>query len=93
MLFVNGLTSQRRSKQRKPHRREPALFCTDVLTALKQACRVSIAPFSVSGEYLRLRSESEGDSRLLVELFTILKRSGADQLVTYAAAEIARSLG
>lgn len=70
---------------------EPALFCGDVLIALKQMCRVPIAPFSVSGEYLRLRSE--GDSRLLIELFTLLKRSGADQIITYAAADIARSLG
>ncbi|MGH3975269.1 MAG: hypothetical protein ACRDS9_18365 [Pseudonocardiaceae bacterium] len=69
---------------------EPALFCADVLTVLKQACQVPIAPFSASGEYLKLRSE--GDSRLLVELFTMLKRSGADQIVTYAATDIARSL-
>ncbi|MGH3765300.1 MAG: hypothetical protein ACRDTX_09145 [Pseudonocardiaceae bacterium] len=69
---------------------EPALFCADVLTALKQACQVPIAPFSVSGEYLKLRSE--GDSPLLVELFTMLKRSGADQIITYAAADIARSI-
>ncbi|MBV9141544.1 MAG: hypothetical protein JO115_11600 [Pseudonocardiales bacterium] len=70
---------------------EPALFCADVLIALKQACRVSIVPFSVSGEYLRLGSR--GDFRLLVELFTMLKRSGADQIITYAAADVARSLG
>lgn len=69
---------------------EPAMFCVDVLITLKQTCRVPIVPFSVSGEYLRL--QSEGDSRLLVELFTMLKRSGADQIVTYAAADIARIL-
>lgn len=70
---------------------EPALFCADVLIALKQVRRLPIVPFSVSGEYLRLRSG--GDSRLLVELFTMLKRSGADQIITYAAADIARSFG
>ena len=69
---------------------EPALFCVDILLMLKQACRVPIALFSVSGEYLRLRSE--GDTRLLIELFTMLKRSGADQIITYAATDIARSL-
>ncbi|MGH3898429.1 MAG: hypothetical protein ACRDTA_09260 [Pseudonocardiaceae bacterium] len=69
---------------------EPALFCVDMLLALKQACRVPIALFSVSGEYLRLRSE--GDVRLLVELFTMLKRSRADQIITYAATDVARSL-
>ncbi|MGQ0773324.1 MAG: hypothetical protein ACT4NY_02725 [Pseudonocardiales bacterium] len=69
---------------------EPALFCADLLVALKQTCAVPIAPFSVSGEYLKLRSEGD---RLLIELFTMLKRSGADQIITYAAADIARSLG
>ena len=67
---------------------EPALFSVDVL--LKQVCQVPIAPFSVSGEYYRLRSE--GDLRLLVELFTMLKRSGADQIITYAAADVAQNL-
>lgn len=38
---------------------EPALFSVDVLRALKQACQVPIAPFSVSGEYRRLRSEGD----------------------------------
>lgn len=57
---------------------------------LKQARAVPLAPFSVSGEYLKLRSE---DDRLLIELFIMLKRSGADQIITYAAADIARRLG
>jgi porphobilinogen synthase len=69
---------------------EPAPFCMDILIMLKQACPVTIAPFSVSGEYLRF--QSVGDSRLLIELFTMLKRAGADQIITYAAADIARSL-
>jgi porphobilinogen synthase len=69
---------------------EPALFCVDVLIALQRTCPVPTAPFSVSGEYLKLRSA--GDPRLLIELFTMLKRSGADQIITYAATDIARSL-
>lgn len=69
---------------------EPALFCADMLVTLKQACAVQLAPFSVSGEYLKLRSEGD---RLLIELFTMLKRSGADQIITYTAADIAKRLG
>lgn len=69
---------------------EPALFCVDVLIALQQTCPVPTVPFSVSGEYLRLRSA--GDYRLLIELFTMLKRSGAAQIITYGATGIARSL-
>lgn len=70
---------------------EPALFCADILIALKQECDVPLAPFSVSGEYTRLAS-GDGDRRLLIELFTMLKRAGADQIITYAAADLARVL-
>ena len=55
---------------------EPAMFCADILLALKNACTVPLAPFSVSGEYTRLAS-GDGDWRLLAELFIMLKR--ADQ--------------
>lgn len=71
---------------------EPALFCADVLIALKRICDVPLAPFSVSGEYTRLTC-ADGDQRLLCELFTMLKRAGSDQIITYAAAELARTLG
>jgi porphobilinogen synthase len=64
---------------------EPALFCADVLIVLRQVCKVPIAPFSVSGEYSRLE-----DLRLQRELAIFLKRAGADQIITYAAAELAR---
>jgi porphobilinogen synthase len=32
---------------------EPAIFCADILIALRAACGVPLAPFSVSGEYAR----------------------------------------
>ncbi|MBC6468043.1 hypothetical protein [Actinomadura alba] len=70
---------------------EPALFCADVLVALKRICAVPLAPFSVSGEYTRLMG-ADGDHRLLFELFTMLKRAGSDHIITYAAAELARTL-
>jgi porphobilinogen synthase len=69
---------------------EPALFCVDVLIELKRICAVPLAPFSVSGEYTRLTCD--GDHRLLCELFTMLKRAGSDQIITYAAADLARTL-
>ncbi|MFF1308006.1 hypothetical protein [Streptomyces sp. NPDC058307] len=70
---------------------EPAMFCVDVLVELKLMCDVPLAPFSVSGEYTRL-TDANGDKGLLVELFTMLKRAGSDQIITYAAAELARTL-
>lgn len=70
---------------------EPAMFCVDVLMELKLMCDVPLAPFSVSGEYTRL-TDANGDKGLLVELFTMLKRAGSDRIITYAAAELARTL-
>lgn len=75
---------------------EPAMFTADVLTHLKQHTRAPLFPFSVSGEYTALSSldpkTGKRDVRRLIELFTMLKRAGAEASVTYAALEIARQL-
>ncbi|MFI1736339.1 hypothetical protein [Streptomyces sioyaensis] len=75
---------------------EPAQFTADVLATLRTQTRAPLFPFSVSGEYTSLsRVDSETgqrDVRLLVELFTMLKRAGASASVTYAALDIARQL-
>jgi porphobilinogen synthase len=72
---------------------EPAVFSTDILIVLKGSCGVPLAPFSVSGEYARFAPEDGRDWRLLAELFTMLKRAGASQIITYAAASLAGALG
>nr|WP_231406012.1 delta-aminolevulinic acid dehydratase [Streptomyces clavuligerus] len=73
---------------------EPAQFTSDVLTTLRTQTRVPLFPFSVSGEYLTLThvdpDTGQRDVRLLVELFTMLKRAGASASLTYAALDIAR---
>ncbi|WP_432096314.1 hypothetical protein [Streptomyces sp. bgisy100] len=75
---------------------EPAQFTADVLATLRGATRAPLFPFSVSGEYTTLsRVDPETgrrDVRLLIELFTMLKRAGATASVTYAALDIARQL-
>ena len=71
---------------------EPAVLTTDILIGLKAACSVPLAPFSVSGEYARFAPPDGKDWRLLTEVFTMLKRAGADQIITYAAADLARTL-
>ncbi|MEV8287850.1 hypothetical protein [Streptomyces niveus] len=75
---------------------EPAQFTADVLATLRGVTRAPLFPFSVSGEYTsmtRLEPETgKRDVRLLVELFTMLKRAGASGSVTYAALDIARQL-
>ncbi|TMR92119.1 hypothetical protein [Nonomuraea basaltis] len=69
---------------------EPALCCADVLMLLRQGSSAPLAPFSMSGEYTRLAQD--GELTLLLEVFTFLKRAGADQIITYAAADLAPML-
>ncbi|MFD3487857.1 hypothetical protein [Streptomyces sp. NPDC058665] len=74
---------------------EPAQFTADVLATLRSVTRAPLFPFSVSGEYTSMtRTDETGgrDVRLLIELFTMLKRAGASGSVTYAALDIARQL-
>ncbi|MFD8966618.1 hypothetical protein ACFV0C_16730 [Streptomyces sp. NPDC059568] len=75
---------------------EPAQFTADVLTTLRGVTRAPLFPLSVSGEYTALTSvdsaTGQRDVRLLVELFTMLKRAGASASVTYAALDIARQI-
>jgi porphobilinogen synthase len=73
---------------------EPAVFSADVLIALRAACpAVPLAPFSVSGEYARFTPADGSDWRLMTELFLMLKRAGASQIISYAAADLAAALG
>ncbi|MFI1828479.1 hypothetical protein ACH41E_18835 [Streptomyces sp. NPDC020412] len=75
---------------------EPAQFTADVLATLRGVTRAPLFPFSVSGEYQTLThldpTTGRRDVRLLVELFTMLKRAGASASLTYAALDIARRL-
>ncbi|MFI5763928.1 hypothetical protein ACIA8F_23685 [Streptomyces sp. NPDC051563] len=74
---------------------EPALHTVDTLVHLKDKVPVPVMPFSVSGEFLRLTDPRPGggrDMRGLIEAYTVLKRAGADRIVTYGALEIARDL-
>ncbi len=74
---------------------EPALHTVDTLVALKGKVPVPVMPFSVSGEYLRLtdlRPDGTRDMRGLLEAYTVLKRAGADRIITYGALDLARLL-
>ncbi|MEV7090837.1 hypothetical protein AB0O07_34105 [Streptomyces sp. NPDC093085] len=74
---------------------EPALFTVDTLMRLREECPVPLMPFSVSGEYAALapaNADGTRDVRPLVEAFTMLRRAGADRVISYGAVEIARRL-
>ncbi|MEV1006797.1 hypothetical protein [Streptomyces sp. NPDC049881] len=69
---------------------EPGLFTLDTLVRLRRMGTAPLMPFAVSGEYRWLTAD--GDMRPLIEAFTVLKRAGAERIVTYGAAEVARAL-
>lgn len=74
---------------------EPALFTVDVLMRLRATTNAPLFPFSVSGEYALLaRTDSLGRDRdaVLVEYLTMLKRAGAESVITYAALHVAQLL-
>lgn len=71
---------------------EPALFTVDVLTRLRATTNAPIFPFSVSGEHALLaRADGLGRERdaVFVEYLTMLKRAGAESVITYAALHVA----
>ncbi|APT83948.1 porphobilinogen synthase [Corynebacterium aquilae] len=75
---------------------KPALAYLDVLHAVKDISPVPVAAYHVSGEYVMIKAAAangwiDGDAAMMEALVSI-KRAGADQILTYAAVDIARKL-
>ena len=76
---------------------KPAGTALDVIHRVKTACGVPTFAYQVSGEYAMLKAAAangwlDGD-RAALESLLVIKRAGADGILTYFAPEIARSLG
>ena len=75
---------------------KPALPYLDVIARVKQATRMPLAAYNVSGEYAMLKAAVAAgylDERLTVlEALTSIRRAGADIVITYHAKEAARWL-
>ncbi|MCX6338536.1 MAG: porphobilinogen synthase [Candidatus Aureabacteria bacterium] len=75
---------------------KPALAYGDIIRRVKDAFRVPVAAYSVSGEYAMVKAAVERgwfDERMVVmEILTGLKRAGADIIVTYWAEDAAQWL-
>ncbi|MEU4120043.1 hypothetical protein AB0F71_36780 [Kitasatospora sp. NPDC028055] len=73
---------------------EPGMLSVDILTRLKRRTQAPLMPFSVSGEYTHLApfdpATGRRDFRPLLEVFTMLKRAGAERIITYAVLDLAR---
>ena len=75
---------------------KPALPYLDVIHRVKEATRLPVAAYNVSGEYAMIKAASAAgmlDERAAVlEALTSIRRAGADIVITYHAKDAARWL-
>jgi porphobilinogen synthase len=73
---------------------KPALPYLDVIQRIKQATRVPVAAYNVSGEYAMLKAAAQNgwldEQAAVLETLTSIRRAGADMILTYHAKEAAR---
>ena len=72
---------------------KPALAYLDVVRRVKEATRLPVAAYNVSGEYAMIKSAAAAgavDERAAVlEALTSIRRAGADIVITYHAKDAA----
>src|SRR3954465_11767010 len=75
---------------------KPALPYLDVIRRVKEATRLPVAAYNVSGEYAMVKAAAAAgyvDERAVVlESLTGIRRAGADIVITYHAKDVARWL-
>jgi porphobilinogen synthase len=75
---------------------KPALPYLDVLWRVKEATRLPVAAFNVSGEYAMVKAAAAAGSlderATVLETLTSIRRAGADVVITYHAKDAARWL-
>jgi porphobilinogen synthase len=76
---------------------KPALTSLDILAAARREVSVPLAAYHVSGEFAMVKAAAEAGwidgPAVALEQLTVLKRAGADFILTYFAAEVAEALG
>ena len=75
---------------------KPALPYLDVLRRVRESTDLPVAAYSVSGEYAMIKAAAQNgwldEKTAVMEALTGVKRAGADIIVTYFAADVARWL-
>jgi porphobilinogen synthase len=75
---------------------KPALAYLDVVAAVRAATDLPLAAYQVSGEYAMVEAAAARGwidrDRVIGETLTAVRRAGADLILTYWAAEVARRL-
>ncbi len=76
---------------------KPAMTSLDVLAAVRHEVSVPLAAYHVSGEFAMVKAAAAAGwidgPAVALEQLTVLKRAGADFILTYFAAEVAEALG
>jgi porphobilinogen synthase len=76
---------------------KPAMTSLDVLTLARPFVHVPLAAYHVSGEFAMVKAAAAAGwidgPAVALEQLTVLKRAGADFVLTYFAAEVAEALG
>jgi len=76
---------------------KPALAYLDVISELAANVPLPVAAYQVSGEYSMVEAAAANGwldrDRVIMETLTAISRAGADIILTYWAAEVARKLG
>jgi porphobilinogen synthase len=75
---------------------KPALAYLDVISQLAAVVQLPVAAYQVSGEYAMVEAAAANGwldrDRMIMETLTAISRAGADIILTYWAAEVARKL-
>jgi porphobilinogen synthase len=76
---------------------KPAMTSLDILGAARHAVDVPLAAYHVSGEFAMVKAAAAAGwidgPAVALEQLTVIKRAGADFVLTYFAAEVAEALG
>ena len=76
---------------------KPAMTSLDVLALVRRRVPVPLAAYHVSGEFAMVKAAAAAGwidgAAVALEQLTVLKRAGADFVLTYFAAEVAEALG
>ncbi len=75
---------------------KPALAYLDIIRRIKEAVKVPVAAYNVSGEYAMVKAAAQhgwlDENQARWEILTSIKRAGADIIISYFARDIAMSV-
>ncbi|MGI8749004.1 MAG: porphobilinogen synthase, partial [Thermoleophilaceae bacterium] len=75
---------------------KPAMAYLDILHRVKEATKLPVAAYNVSGEYAMVEAAAAAGyldrTATVLETLTSIRRAGADVVITYWATEVARWL-